>query len=92
MKQHAGRSIGLWLTRRSRGLRNRSARHILRHEVNGLLVPQDDHDALVSALEQLMADDSLRSHLGENAVEARWRFAVSKVASMWETLFYEVVK
>lgn len=65
-------------------------RDILRHEVDGLLVPQDDPDALVKALGRLMGDDSFRSSFGENAVEARQRFAVSKVAGMWEQLFKKV--
>jgi glycosyltransferase involved in cell wall biosynthesis len=65
-------------------------REILRHEVDGLLVPQDDSAALVGALEQLMADESLRSRFGERAVEARQRFAVERVAAMWEEVFSNV--
>ncbi|MEO9522543.1 MULTISPECIES: glycosyltransferase family 4 protein [Marinobacter] len=65
-------------------------REILRHEVDGLLVPQDDHTALLGALKRLMADDGLRDHFSERAVEARHRFAVERVAKMWEELFSNV--
>ncbi|MFE8073389.1 glycosyltransferase family 4 protein [Marinobacteraceae bacterium S3BR75-40.1] len=65
-------------------------REILRHEVDGLLVPQDDPDALVSALERVMADGPLRSRFSEHAVEARKRYAVERVAAMWEELFSNV--
>ncbi|MDA3878671.1 MAG: glycosyltransferase family 4 protein [Halothiobacillus sp.] len=65
-------------------------REILRPEVDGLLVPQDDPDALVSALERLMADGQLRSRFSESAVDVRQRFAVERVAAMWERLFVSV--
>lgn len=65
-------------------------REILRHEEDGLLVPQDDSAALLGALKRLMADDGLRVHFSERAVEARQRFAVERVAEMWEELFSNV--
>ena len=64
-------------------------REILRPEVDGLLVPQDDSVALVSALERLMADDSLRGRFGQRAVEAQQRFSVGCVAEAWEKLICE---
>jgi glycosyltransferase involved in cell wall biosynthesis len=64
-------------------------REILRPEVDGLLVPQDDSAALVGALERLMADDSLRGRFGQRAVEARQRFAVELIAGQWGELFEE---
>lgn len=62
-------------------------REILRHEVDGLLVPQDDQHALVEALGWLMGDGELRERFGEKAIEARERFAVSRVAAQWEQMF-----
>lgn len=62
-------------------------RDILRHEVDGLLVPQNDAKALVKALKRLMADEDLRARYAERAVEARQRFAVERVAGMWEEVF-----
>lgn len=40
---------------------------IIRHQENGWLVPQDDPDALVAAMQQLMADPELRERLGREA-------------------------
>lgn len=62
-------------------------REILRHEVDGLLVPQDDQKGLVEALDRIMGDPELRARLAERAVEAQGRFAVSSVAVRWEQLF-----
>lgn len=67
-------------------------REILRHEVDGLLVPQDDLDALVTAFDRLMGDADLRSRFAERAVEARDRFAVGTVGAAWEELFEEILK
>jgi glycosyltransferase involved in cell wall biosynthesis len=62
-------------------------REILRHEVDGLLVPQDDPDALTYALCRLMGDQALRGRFANRAVEARERFAVDRVAVQWENFF-----
>ncbi|WP_206081117.1 glycosyltransferase family 4 protein [Marinobacter orientalis] len=65
-------------------------RDIIRHEVDGILVPRDDHRALVDALACLMADEGLRKQYGQRATEAAQRFAPERVADMWENLFRQV--
>lgn len=62
-------------------------REILRHEVDGLLVPQDDPEALVVALNDLMGDSERRARFAERAVEARERYALDSVVDKWEQLF-----
>jgi glycosyltransferase involved in cell wall biosynthesis len=64
---------------------------ILRHEVDGVLVPQDDHHALVASLGRLMSSADERARLAARAVEARERFATSRVAGQWESLFAELI-
>jgi glycosyltransferase involved in cell wall biosynthesis len=59
--------------------------------VNGLLVPQDDIDALTSALAALMSDASLRRRLGAGALEVRERLALDRVSGEWERLFARLV-
>ena len=66
-------------------------REILRHEVDGLLVPQDDPDALVSALDRLMRDDDLRASFSIRAREAVERFSVKRIAGLWEVLFEDLL-
>lgn len=65
-------------------------REILRHEVNGLLVPQNDNKALASALERLIGDPALRARFAERAIEARERFSIRCIAEQWEKMFNEV--
>ena len=66
-------------------------RDIIRHEVDGLLVPDGNLCALANALSTLMADKNLRRKYGERAVEARERFSIEKIAGMWEALFLSVI-
>lgn len=63
---------------------------IIRHEVDGLLVPPEDVEGLSSALSRLMSDDVLRQKLASRAVEARERFSIFRIAEMWEELFKEL--
>ena len=62
-------------------------RDILSHTVDGLLVRQDDPEALVSALEQLMSDSEMRQRFGRRAPEVLKRYSVAQIATMWEDLF-----
>jgi glycosyltransferase involved in cell wall biosynthesis len=67
-------------------------REILRHEVDGLLVPRENSDALVSALDRLMDDASLRSYFGHNAIHARKRFSLDLISSQWQSLFEQILQ
>jgi len=62
-------------------------RDIIRHEVDGLLVPRNDQRALVQALTRLMTNERLRSECAARAREARQRFAIDRIAGKWIALF-----
>ncbi|MDQ3173420.1 MAG: glycosyltransferase family 4 protein [Acidobacteriota bacterium] len=65
-------------------------RDIIRHEVDGLLVPPGDLVAMKSALERLMGDSALRTKFASRALEARERFSMERISGMWEELFAEL--
>ncbi|MDR7921526.1 glycosyltransferase family 4 protein [Thermosynechococcus sp. HY213] len=65
-------------------------RDIIRHEVDGLLVPPGDVAALSAALSRLMGDEALRQRFAARAIEARERFSMVSIAGMWEALFEEL--
>lgn len=65
-------------------------RDIVRHEIDGLLVPQDNRRALVDALSRVMDDESLRRRYAARAIEVRDRFAIERVAGMWQELFEQM--
>ncbi len=63
---------------------------IVRHGVDGLLVPREDVTALALALEQLMADDELRRRMGRSATEVRERFSRERIVQLYLDLFGRV--
>lgn len=65
-------------------------RDIIRHAVDGLLVPPGDPAALAGALASIMGDQALRRRLAHRAGEAAERFSLEKIAAMWESLFCDV--
>lgn len=60
---------------------------IVRHDVDGILVPPGDLRGLGDAMARLMGDAELRRRFGERARETRERFSLQRVAAAWETLF-----
>ncbi len=63
---------------------------ILRHEVDGLLVPPLDVEALAQGMKRLMQDDALRIRLGSRALEAQERFSVERTMQLWDALFRRI--
>jgi glycosyltransferase involved in cell wall biosynthesis len=66
-------------------------RDIIRHGIDGLLVAAGDTAGLELALDKAMGDGSLRQALASNAIQARERFSMEKVARMWEELFLDCI-
>ncbi len=66
-------------------------RDIIRHEVDGLLVPPGDVVGMTAALDRLMGDVALRQQFAERATEVRERFSMERIAGMWEALFKEII-
>jgi len=64
---------------------------VVRHEVDGLLVPVDDVEALAAALGRLMGDAHLRARLGRRASEVVERFSFEKIMAEWDRVLDSVV-
>ncbi len=62
-------------------------RDIIRHGVDGLLVPLGDVHGLQAALDCVMGDSHLRKEMAHRAIDARSRFSIERIAGMWEDLF-----
>lgn len=67
-------------------------RDLIRHEVDGLLVPPGDVVALAQSLGRLMQDDALRAQMASRALEVRSRYSMPRVLGMWDELFADVCK
>lgn len=64
---------------------------IIRHEVDGLLVPPLDVAALAAAMDLLMADEALRARLAARAPEALERFSLARTLGLWDWLLAQTV-
>lgn len=62
-------------------------RDIIRNEMDGLLVPAEDVEALEIALRRLMGDEVLRQQFGAKAVEVLERFSMGRIVELWERCF-----
>lgn len=62
-------------------------RDIIRHGLDGLLVPAGQAALFGAALDLLMGNDDLRRAFASRATQVRERFSMTKVAAMWEALF-----
>ena len=65
-------------------------REIIRHGIDGLLVPPQDPEALAEAMAALMGDEQLRLRLGARAVETRQRHALETIEAQWMSFFLEL--
>ena len=59
---------------------------IVRHGVDGLLVPPGDASALANAMETLLRNPDLRNHMAERARDVTRRFPMDAIMRRWTTL------
>ena len=62
-------------------------RDIIDHGTNGLIVPNDNIQALADAMIQIMHDDTLRHEMGLNARQVVERYSEEGVMKKWVSLF-----
>ena len=67
-------------------------RDIVTQDVDGVLVPPEDVNALADEIGKLLGDADRRARLARRAVEVRDRFAIGAISAQWEMLFREVGK
>ncbi len=64
---------------------------IIENEVDGLLVPPEDVDALAAAMARMMRDTDLRMRLGRTAQENVQRFDRGRIMGLWDDLVAELL-
>jgi len=60
---------------------------IIRNGVDGILLPREDLESLVAAMNCLMNDSDVRQRLSEHAPEVIGRFGLDRVVDEWERVF-----
>lgn len=63
---------------------------IVRHEVDGLLVPPEDVQALAASMERVMSNPIERARLGRRASEVVQRFGFESILQRWNDLFQKI--
>lgn len=63
---------------------------IIRHGIDGLLVPAEDVEALAEALITLLLDDEKRQEMGNKAKEAGERYDVKEICTQWVSMIREL--
>ena len=64
---------------------------IVRHEVDGLLIPPEDVNAMASAMDRLIGDRVERIRFGLRGPDVVQRFGMHEVLQRWTTLFHQVL-
>lgn len=60
-------------------------KEIIEHNVNGVLVPPEDPDALTAALQNLMSSPSERRRLGKAALELSSKYSLNGILKLWDS-------
>jgi GalNAc-alpha-(1->4)-GalNAc-alpha-(1->3)-diNAcBac-PP-undecaprenol alpha-1,4-N-acetyl-D-galactosaminyltransferase len=64
----------------------------LARPIDGILVPQDDPDALSDALDRLLGDAALRARLAQAAPQVLDRFGLERVMQIWSDVIKSIVR
>ncbi|MGK7935218.1 MAG: glycosyltransferase family 4 protein [Xenococcaceae cyanobacterium] len=65
-------------------------REIIRHGIDGLLIPNQDHNSLAQAMASLMEDKQRRQQLAQEAKQGLNKFYPETIISRWESLLTTV--
>jgi glycosyltransferase involved in cell wall biosynthesis len=65
---------------------------VIRHDVDGLLVPSGDIDALADAMVRVLGEPDYAAKLGERSREATERFSTARWQAEWMKLFTGLVR
>jgi len=65
---------------------------IIRHGLDGILVPPEDVAAMAGVLDRLMNDRQERDRLAARAPEVLQRFSAERILAIWQNLFDTLVK
>jgi len=68
----------------------RTSPGLVRHDVDGLLVPPENTEALAAAMAELMGNDDLRTRLASQAIPSVRRFDLNEVTRAWDALLETV--
>lgn len=66
------------------------ARMFIKNNVNGVLVPVGDMEAIADAMEKIASDSSFASKISEESIKIREQLSVDVICPQWEILLREI--
>lgn len=67
------------------------ARMLINNDINGILVPKKNVDALANAMKQMLLNKSFAEECGRNAIAIRETLAPEKIYGEWESFIKSVI-
>ena len=67
------------------------AKMLIKNWENGLLIPKNDLDAMVKAIDTLLADNAISEQLAQNAIKVREVFAPNVIYHKWERFINDII-
>lgn len=64
---------------------------IITHNINGILVKNQDQEDMIFQLNRVIQDETLREHLRKNIDQSLNKFSIDEVIKQWENLFKRMV-
>jgi len=64
---------------------------IIRHEFNGILVPEGDTNAMQNWISKLITDVELRNRLSANAPKSMKKYSLERIMNRWDILFKTIL-
>lgn len=71
---------------------NFGPRSIIKHNIDGILVPSDNIDLMTKSINHLIENKKFRRQLGDNARVNIQRFSKENIMSNWKRLFEDLLK
>lgn len=67
------------------------AKMLINDEVNGLLIPKNNLDAMVDAMDKVLSDKALAEKLSQNAIRIREEYAPEVIYEKWEKFINDII-
>jgi len=68
------------------------ARFLIQNGENGILVPQNDEEALASAIQKILSDEAFAAKIGENSRKLQETLAPEKIYGEWEKFIQKITQ
>ena len=63
------------------------AKMMIKNNINGILIPVGDEDALLKAMLKIAKDEKFSLYLSNNALKVREEFSIDNILKKWEEIF-----